>query len=169
MKKNSVRYIVVASLIAAIYAALTLSLSVISYGAVQVRVSEALTILPVFTSAAVPGLTIGCFIANIFGPYTWIDAIFGTAATFMAAIFTRKLRKIRFKNFPVLSLLPPVIFNAIIVSLVISLFYSDSAFTFKLFVITALWVGLGEAISCFVLSPLLYFGVEKTELKKYLN
>lgn len=169
MKKRGARDIVTAGLIAAIYAALTLSLPVFSYGMVQIRFAEALTILPVFSAAAIPGLTIGCFFANIFGPYTYIDAIFGTSATLIAAIMTRQLRKIRFKNFPFLSVLPPVIFNAIFIGLEISIFFADEAFSFYAFLITALWVGLGEAIACFFISPFLYFGIQKTELKRYFK
>lgn len=169
MKKKGAQEIVTAALIAAIYAALTLSIPVISYGAVQIRIAEALTILPVFSAAAVPGLAIGCFIANLFGPYTWIDAVFGTAATLLAAVLTRLFAKFLIKGFPVFSLLPPVILNAVIIGLEISLFFSDSGFTFYLFIISALWVALGEAVSCFVLSPLLYFSIRKTELKRYLN
>ena len=93
-------------MIAAIYAALTyLAMALnLAYGSIQFRFSEALTILPIFTPAAVPGLAIGCLIGNLASPYP-LDLVFGTAASLIAALLTRAVRKVRIKNVPVLA--PP--------------------------------------------------------------
>ena len=81
------------AIIAALYAAITLLLAPISYGEVQVRIAEALTLLPILLPEAVPALTIGCLLANILGGTTIFDILFGTLATLLAAICTRLLSK----------------------------------------------------------------------------
>ncbi|MBQ4109268.1 MAG: QueT transporter family protein [Clostridia bacterium] len=112
--KNT-KFMAQTSLIAALYAVLTLCLAPIGFGIIQFRVSEVLTLLPIFTSAAIPGLAIGCLVSNYIG-FIWlgstgiIDIIFGTIATLLAAICTYRLKNKKF-----LAPLPPVIFNAIIV------------------------------------------------------
>lgn len=166
MISKRIRFLVESSIVAAAYAALTLAIYPLSYGALQFRFSEALTILPVFTPAAIPGLTIGCFIANIVGPYSWIDAVFGTFATFVASICTYLTRNIKFKNLPLLSLIFPVIFNAIIIGLEINIFFlpAGEVFTFSGFLISALWVGLGELVVCYLLGTPLYAAINKTKI-----
>lgn len=137
-----------AAVIAAIYAALTLLLAPISgfQGNFQLRVSEALTILPVLTPAAVPGLFVGCLVANLLGGATILDIVFGALASLIAAMMTRKLR-----NHPLLAALPPVIVNMLIVGLVLSLSYKTP------FLINAAWVGLGQVGACYLLGlPLLW-------------
>lgn len=165
MKKSNL-YFVQTALIAAIYAALTLALPALSYGQMQIRISEALTILAVFTPASIPGLAIGCFIANMLGPFTYIDAIFGTLATLLAAIFAYKARNIRFRKIPFLSFSFPVIFNAIIIGLEIHIFFINTSEPFSIigFLITALWVGFGEIIACFVMGVPLFIGLDKTKI-----
>ena len=160
------RFLVEGSIIAALYAALTLAIYPLSYGAVQFRFSEALTILPVFTPAAIPGLTVGCFIANITGPYSWIDAIFGTLAPFLASLCTSYAHNIKIKNIPYLSFFFPVIFNAVIIGLEINIFFlpQGEEFTFIGFLISALWVGLGELFVCYLLDSPLYVAISKTKL-----
>lgn len=166
MLNKKIRFLVEGSIIAAAYAALTLAIYPLSYGAVQFRFSEVLTILPVFTPAAIPGLTVGCFIANITGPYSWIDAIFGTAATLLASLCTYYARNIKLKNIPFLSFFFPVIFNAVIIGLEINLFFlpQGEVFTFAGFLISALWVGLGEMVVCYLLGTPLYLAVAKTKI-----
>ena len=166
MYNKKLRFLVEGSIIAAIYAALTVMIYPLSYGAVQFRFSEALTILPVFTPAAIPGLTIGCFIANITGPYSWIDAVFGTLATFLASLCTYYARNIKFKSIPFLSMFFPVIFNAVIIGLEINIFFLPEGenFTFLGFIISALWVGLGELVVCYLLGTPLYMAISKTKL-----
>ena len=91
MKKTV--FLMQASLIAAIYAAITIALAPISYGQIQVRVAEALTILPAFTPAAIPGLFVGCIVANLYGGGGIIDVVFGSLATLMAAYLSYKMPK----------------------------------------------------------------------------
>lgn len=131
MKKGTLLYLAQAGMIAAIYAALTyLAMALnLAYGSIQFRFSEALTILPIFTPAAVPGLAIGCLIGNLASPYP-LDLVFGTAASLIAALLTRAVRKVRIKNVPVLAPLPPVLVNAIIVGLQITLFTPGEAASF---------------------------------------
>lgn len=166
MINKRLRMLVEASVIAAIYAALTVAIYPLSYGAVQFRFSEALTVLPVFTPAAIPGLTIGCFIANITGPYSWIDAVFGTLATLLASLCTYFARNIRFRGVPLLSFLFPVLFNAVIIGLEINLFFlpEGESFTFMGFLISALWVGVGELVVCYLLGTPLFAAISKTKL-----
>ena len=90
---NTTRIIALGAVIAAVYAALTYLTAPISFSAIQFRVSEAFCILPVFTAAAVPGVTVGCFLANFLAGAAPMDVVFGTLATFIGAIGTRALRK----------------------------------------------------------------------------
>ncbi|MDO4547344.1 MAG: QueT transporter family protein [Clostridia bacterium] len=144
---NKTRYITHAAIIAAVYAAITLLLAPMSFAAVQLRVSEAMTILPILTPAAIPGLAVGCLVANLFGSASALDIVFGTLATLIAAIITRRLRKK-----PVLAAAAPVVANALIIGLVLSLTIENMPFWFS-----ALTVGAGEVGACYVLGlPLLW-------------
>ena len=107
-------YLALAGLIAALYAALTLLFAPISFGPVQFRVSEAFTLLPILFPQAIPGLTLGCLVANLIGSQTPWDVVFGTLATLLAALCTRALRKNIW-----LATLPPVVFNGLIVGIVL--------------------------------------------------
>ncbi len=137
--KNT-RYLVQAAVIAAIYASLTILLMPIGYGVMQVRVSEALTVLPALTPAAVPGLFAGCLIANLLGPYGLADAVFGSAASLTAALFSYLLR-----SKPLLVPLPPVVTNGLIIGGMLHFVY---ALPLPLFA-CILWVALGELIACY--------------------
>ncbi len=170
MKKTSTAYVAQAAVIAAFYAVLTLFLQPLSFSGSQLRVSEALTLLPVLTPAAVPGLAVGCLISNLASPYGVIDVVLGTLATLLAAIFTRMMRNVRIKNLPVLSAVFPVIFNAVAVGLSIAIM-NQGGFTWGIFFINALTVALGEAIVCFVLGLPLCRVLEKTNIfrnKEYI-
>ena len=141
------------AMIAALYATLTVALQPISYGAVQFRIAEALTLLPALTVNAVPGLTIGCLLANLLGGAPWFDVIFGTAATLIAAVLTRKLRAK-----PALAAAMPVLSNGVIVGPVVYFGYVWRPGTPILW--GGVWttmatVALGEAVVCFVLGLLL--------------
>lgn len=168
MTNKKTRFLVEGATVAAIYAAMTLAIYPLSYGALQLRFSEAMTVLPVFTPAAIPGLTIGCIVANLAGPMSWIDAVFGGIATLLAALSSYFTRNIRIKNAPLLSLAFPVIFNAIIIGLEINLFFlpEGEVFTFMGFLISALWVGLGEAVVCFLLGTPLALALDKSRIFK---
>ena len=114
-KQSNTLFLAQSAMIAAIYVVLTVILAPFSYGEVQVRVSEALTILPVFTPAAIPGLFVGCLISNILGGCILPDIIFGSIATLLGACFTYLLRN---RN-KFLAPLPPIISNILIVPFVL--------------------------------------------------
>ena len=132
LSKN-VQYLTLGAMIAAAYTVLTLLAAALNlaYGEVQFRFSEALTILPVFTPAAVPGLAVGCLISNLGSPFGVIDWVFGTLATLLGALLTRALRNVRFKNIPYLAPLPPVLVNALIVGGVITFLLPEGFFAVK--------------------------------------
>ena len=130
-----------AAVIGSLYAALTLVLSPISYGVMQVRMSEALTVLAMFTPAAIPGLAVGCFFANFLGPNGIFDAIIGSLATLLGAFGTYKLRH-QFYLAP----LPTVVSNAVIIGLMLYYVYGIPLSP----IYCILWVGLGELIACYV-------------------
>ena len=154
MKRNDTLKLANAGMIAALYVVLTYvaNLAGLASGAIQVRLSEALTILPVFTAAAVPGLTVGCVAANIItGCLPW-DVVFGSLATLIGAAGTRLLRK----N-PYIAWIPPVLSNMAIVPIVLQRVYGvEDAWWYLV-----LTVGIGEIISCGVLGLLLYHSVRK--------
>ena len=156
IKQNPVLFMAQAAMVAAIYVVLTLLGASFSYGEVQVRISEALTILPVFTPAAIPGLFIGCLLSNILGGCILPDIIFGSLATLIGAIFTWMLRN----NNRFLAPLPPIIANVIVVPFVLR--YGHQVPLPLAFMM--LTVGIGEVISCGVLGMILY-----TALNRYRN
>lgn len=163
-RQKQITALVHGAMIAAIYAAATYLSAVfgIAYGNIQFRLSEALTILSVFTPAAVPGLTVGCVIGNITSPMGIWDILFGSAATFLAAISARALRKVTFKGLPLLSLLMPVIFNALIVGAEITFLFIEGDATFAIFAISALEVGAGELAVCLAGGIPLFYAVKKS-------
>ncbi len=147
-----VRFLVQAAMIAALYTVLTLVAAMLNwaYGPVQFRFSEAMTVLPMFTPAAIPGLAVGCFLSNVWSNMGVMDMIFGTLATLLAAVATRAARHVRVKGIPVLAPLPPVVCNALIVGLEITL-VSPGGFLWPAFLANALSVGAGELVVCYVL------------------
>ena len=156
MKKISTRSLVKASLIAAAYTVVSIALAPISFGAIQVRVSEALTLLPMLSPVAVAGVTVGCLLTNAWGVAAGanllgvLDIPLGTAATLIAALLTRRLRQR-----PFLAALPPVVCNAVIIGAEL-MFLEAGGFSLPLFAVNALQVGAGEAIACYLLGlPLL--------------
>lgn len=150
MNSKKTHFIVQSALIAALYAALTYVAAALNlaYGPVQFRFSEALTVLAAFTPAAIPGLTIGCFLGNLTSPMI-LDVVLGTLATLLAATCSYWARNIRFKKLPLLSLLFPVIFNALIVGAEIA-FFLPEGFSMQGYLLNAAWVGLGELVVCYV-------------------
>ncbi len=169
MNKQKTMFLVQGAVIAALYAALTYVAGLVglAYGNVQFRFSEALTVLAVFTPAAIPGLTIGCFLGNLGSPFGMVDIVCGTAATLLAAACSYMTRNIRVKNLPLLSLFFPVLFNALIVGAEIAMFLPEG-FTVTGYLINALWVGLGELVVCYAGGIPLFFAAEKTPLAKNL-
>jgi len=137
--KNS-KYLVQAAVIAAIYTALTVLLMPLSYGVMQIRISEALTVLPAFTKAAIPGLFIGCLVSNMIGPYGVIDMICGSAATLIAALCSYRLKKRH-----ILIPLPPVLANGFIIGPMLYYAYGVPVSLPA----CILWVAIGEALACY--------------------
>lgn len=172
-RRQRTEYIITGALIAAAYVALTFLSNVFSlaYGPIQLRLSEVLTILPIFTPAAISGVAVGCFIANI-ASFNIIDMIFGTLATLLAAVLTYLLRNIRFKGLPLLAMLPPVVINAVVIGLEIAFFYmntADSAYGIALgFIFSAVQVGIGELIVCYVLGIPFFLVVQRYNIFKNL-
>lgn len=141
------------AMIAALYTVISLVMAPIAFGSVQARVSEALTLLPVFGISNIWGVTVGCFLTNLVGLATGanilgsLDIIFGTAATFVAGLLTYIFRNIRFKGLPILSALPPVIINAVVVGWELCIMINGS-FHPVIFTAQAVSVGVGQTISC---------------------
>ena len=154
-KSFNVKTLCLGGAVAALYVVLTLLANAfgLASGAIQVRLSEALTILPCFTIAAVPGLTIGCLLANLITGCALWDVVFGTVATLIGAVGTRLLRKK-----PAIAWLPPVISNALIVPVVLQKVYGvPDSFWYLM-----LTVGAGEVIACGILGMLLYKALKNT-------
>ena len=159
-KKNSILLLDLTqgAMIAALYVVLTFiaNLAGLASGVIQVRLSEALTILPVFTAAAVPGLAVGCVLANLLTGCAIWDVVFGSLATLIGAVGTRLLRG----QSPVLAVLPPILSNIIIVPLVLQRVYGVEDAYWSL----AMTVGAGDIISCGVLGLLLYRSLKNTKI-----
>lgn len=154
MKNKNVSYLTQAAMIAAIYVVLTFVFAPISFGEIQVRIAEMLTILPIFTPAAIPGLFVGCLIGNITGGAILPDIICGSLATLIGAAGTYALRK----QHRVVAILPPILANTLIVPFVLRYAYG----VVLPIPFLALTVGIGEVISCGILGNVL-----AAILKKY--
>ena len=164
-------FMVKAALIGALYTVLTLlSASMgLAYGGLQFRFSEALTLLPIFTSAAIPGLTVGCVVSNIFSSVTPLDTVIGSLATLLAAICTRKTRHITIKGIPVVSMLFPVLFNAVFIGAEIAFFSGEQVFL-PVFLTNALSVGAGEAAVVATLgTALILFFRKNSRLRNFIS
>lgn len=168
MQKNRIKNLVFTAMIAALYTALCLALAPLSFGIGQVRAAEALTLLPVFSPIGMWGVTLGCALSNLVGFFMganilgFVDVLFGTAATLAAAIFSRMLRKIRFFGLPVLSALPPVLVNAVVIGAELAIISGPRESFWKFFAINALSVGVGQLVSCVILGLPLVYLLERT-------
>ena len=153
------KFLTQSAVIAALYVVLTYVSNMfgLANGAIQLRFSEALTLLPAFTSAAVPGLFIGCLAANLLCGNMLFDVIFGSAATLLGAVGTYYFGKNKY-----IAPLFPIISNTVIIPFVLKYIYSFEG-SLLYFVIT---VGIGEILSCGVLGIILWNGIEKTNLFK---
>lgn len=152
--KRSSKFLAHSAIIAALYVVLTYFANALGLAnsAIQVRFSESLTVLPVFTPAAIPGLFLGCLISNILSGCIFWDVIFGSLATLLGAIFTRIL-----KNYKKIACIPPILSNTIIIPFVLKFAYGLPA-GIGYFILT---VGIGEIISCGILGMILLFYLEK--------
>ena len=161
MKNKKVLFLVQAAMIAAIYVVLTVLFAPFSFGEIQVRIAEALTILPVFTPAAIPGLFVGCIIGNIFGGSILPDIIFGSLATLIGAVFTYLLRK----QTKYLAPLPPILSNVLIIPFVLRYAYGINL-PVPFLMMT---IGIGEVISCGVLGMIVYASLDKYKYRIFRN
>lgn len=155
--QERVRFITFSAIIAALYFVLTMAVFGFASGAIQVRISEALCVLTFFTPAAVPGLTIGCFLSNLILTGSPLDIIFGTLATFIGALGGYYLRKNKW-----LITLPTVLANAIIIPFVIYFGFGDTTWALP---IVALFIFIGEFISATVLGTGLLAILKKYNFK----
>ena len=170
MKNNSIRFLTTSAAIAALYCALTLAIAPIAFGQIQFRVSELLTVLPLFSFAAVPGLTVGCLLSNLIGfligvnPIGMTDALFGTLATLLAAIAVYYIGKTT-KTLPKLILAPffPVLFNGVIIGLELTLVFAS--LDFPIFLAFAGSVALGELAVCYGLGIPFILLLQKKDAK----
>ena len=171
-KKN--HRVAVGAVIAALYVALTYAQEAIfpnsTSMAVQFRLSEALTMLCIFTPSAIPGLTLGCLLANVVSMGALpVDMIMGTFASFLACLCIYKTRNITIKGVPLVSALMPAILNGIIIGLEIEIFFIEGPFNFVSFLTQAGFVALGEFAVCFTLGLLLVKTIKNKNFEKYLN
>ncbi len=151
-KNSKAAYVARAGIIAALYATICIVLQAISFGPIQVRVANALMILPYFTVAAIPGLYIGCLIANAIGGGILIDVIAGSFITLFGAIGARMLRKT-----PWLMPLPTVILNILIVPLILKYGYGVPL----PLPLSMLYIGVGAVIACIGLGMSLFYTLKK--------
>lgn len=143
------RTLALGGMVAALYAALTVLLAPLSYGPVQLRFSEGLTLLPYFLPEAVPGLVAGCLIANLFGGYGAVDVVVGTGATLLAGVLTRRMPCLW------MAALPPVLVNMLLIGGMLHVLVGTPLAA------TCLYVGLGEAGACFLIGLPLMRSLER--------
>ena len=157
MRNKKVLFLTQAAMIASIYVVLTIVFRPFSFGEIQVRIAEALTILPLFTPAAIPGIFIGCLIGNMVGGSILPDMIFGSLATLLGALFTYLLRN---KN-KFLAPIPPILSNTLIIPFVLRYAYGTNLPIYFMM----LTVGIGEVISCGILGMILCSALWKYKYK----
>ena len=159
------RSIVNAGLIAAVYVVLTMIFQPISFGPVQFRIAEALTLLPILTADAVPGLFVGCLLGNWLGGGIWFDVALGSVATLLAALCTRK-----FRDKPLIAAIFPTIFNGLIVGPVVYFAYvraPGAPVNVPTLVFNMATVALGELVVCYVLGLLMIYALKKLPKKTF--
>lgn len=163
--------IALCGVIAALYTAASLALAPLSFGNIQLRAAEALTLLPVLFPEAIFGVTLGCAITNAVGAVSGVnllgplDILVGSLATLIASLLTYKLRGVRFKGIPWLAALPPVLVNAVIIGAELT-FVLTNGFNPVAFFIFAGEVALGQIAACFVLGLPLVAALERNGLHK---
>ncbi len=168
MKKISVNSLCRVSLIAALYFCISLVFAPISFGNIQMRIAEALTILPAVSPLGILGVTIGCALANLYGAFTGanilgiMDVLFGTLATLIAALLTRGLRNVTFKGLPIAATIPPIIINAVVVGAELAFVIgSTGKIALSLFFVCAFEVAVGQFLSCTLLGLILFKALKK--------
>ena len=157
MRKFTTRDLTLAAMVAAVYTVLTVFLPIPQYQEVQFRIAECMTVLPFLFPWATPGLVVGCFLANLLGSPFVLDWVFGTLATLLAALWSRRMPNLY------LAALPPVVCNAVIVGAEIAWFIvQDGGAFWPAYALNALTVGLGELAACCLLGIPLARLLEKT-------
>ena len=175
MKNKKAINVTQTAVIAAMYAALTYAQALLLPGtttaAIQFRASEALNVLALFTPAAIPGLTLGCVLSNLYsiGQGLPLDMIFGSLATLGSAICMRLLKDAKIGSYPFFAFLMPALFNGVIVGWEIETFFIEGGFHFGSFLVQGGFVALGELAVMLTLGTLLYFAIHKRGLKKYID
>lgn len=168
MKNNNIKKITRGAVVAALYCVLTLLFQPISFGAIQFRVAEALTLLPLLTFDAVPGLFVGCLLANILGGAPLMDVVFGSLATLIAAVLTWILRNRRY-----IAAGMPALLNGLIVGPVVYYCYvkaPEDAFNLGVMLFNIGTVAFGEIVVCYVLGVLMIMWLERRNAKNgFLN
>lgn len=172
MRNRALKNLTAAALIAALYTALTLLMAPLSFGPIQIRLSEALTVLPAVCPPAVPGLVLGCFLSNLLGffmganPLGLVDCAIGTLATLLAAVCTYYIGKaLKGKAILWLAPLPPIVFNGIIIGLEISYFYVGNM-DFVPVLLSCLYVAIGEILPCYI-GSLVFLKTARGYFKKF--
>ncbi len=155
MKNNVTKDLSWIAIVSALYVVVTLVFAPISYGPIQVRISEALTLLPFFDLRTIPALFVGCLIANIFGGLGIYDIVFGSLLTLLAAYLTSKIKNIYLAG------LPPVLVNAFGVSFYLSVFFKLPYF------LTVLYIGIGESIAVYLIGLPLALYIKKKFYKDW--
>lgn len=175
MKNKKTKFLSQTAIIAAMYAALTYVQNFLLPGttsmAVQFRVSEALNVLALFTPAAIPGLTIGCILSNIYniGAGLPLDMIFGSLATLGAVTCIWVLKNVKIKTYPILSMLMPAIWNGIIIGWEIEFFFIEGDFELIGFLTQGGFVALGELAVMAILGTLLYYVIKNRKLERIIK
>lgn len=166
---NKTRRLAIICMIAAVYTVVSTVLAPISYGNIQCRISEALTLLPLIYAPAVPGVILGCFLTNLIGTISganligFFDCIVGTLATAVAAYVTYKYRDHKVKGLPLISILAPVVANAVIIGIELALVLFPIETFVTSFIICGLEVGIGELIAV-IIGYFLIKALEKTNI-----
>lgn len=168
-------YLVTSAVIAALYVVLTLPFAQFAFGPIQFRLAEMMVVLPILTPAAIPGLTIGCFLTNLLNPNNLgpIDIIFGSVATLLAAICTRLISQkcTRIPRLPrdITALIPPVILNALIVGTYLSYLLTDGTITPAIIAWNVLYIGLSEAVVVYALGFPFLLVLKRTKIERIWN
>ena len=161
----STRALTRAAMVAAIYVVLTLIFQPISFGAIQFRIAEVMTLMPILTPDAIPGLFIGCLLANWLGGGIWFDVALGSIATLLAAICTRK-----FRAKPPLAAIFPTIYNGLIVGPVVYFAYvraPGDPVSVPTLLFNMATVAFGELVVCYVLGLPMIYGLKKLPSKLF--
>ena len=161
-----------AAIIAAMYTVMTLFIPAPAYNIAQFRVSEMLTILPIFTTAAIPGLAVGCAISNLVGiavnPAGAWDILIGSLTTLAAAGLTYRLRNVKWFNLPIAATIPPVLLNAVIIGAELTLAIYTPPYSVSQFLINMCWVGGGQLLACTVCGLIFYSALERLNVRQCL-